>query len=384
MITAVALLAALGAGFLVAALTGGLMVVMGPRDRPDGAHKAHAAVTPSGGGLAILAGALAVLVLTWMAGQPLDHPAVGPVLLAVVAVGTLGLLDDIHVVATRLKLVLLAVAAAILVTVGGLQAGLGFVGLTGPVPPGGLWWGLAAAGGWLWVMVTVNTVNFQDGANGVAIGSALVGLCSLAGLGLAAGAAGDLVVLALALAAGCGGFLIWNSPSGRLFAGDTGALAVGMGLASIGLALTQAGVNALLVALCLLPMLGDVILTVVWRVRHDGGPRVLLRPHRHHLYQWLIRCGRTHAAVARQWWGLSAVCGLAACALQLGTRGADPGPAAGVVAGVFGAAAALFAFRARQIRQRCVPPDLRPAGAPPPAARPGPPAGDRAATGEAP
>jgi Fuc2NAc and GlcNAc transferase len=222
-----------------------------------------------------------------------------------------------------------------------------------PLPERPLWLAaLSVTGSVLWLLVCSNAVNFQDGANGLAMGSGGISLCGMAGLAALAGGPLDVIVLLLGLGAGCGGFLVWNVPAGRLFAGDTGSLAVGFALGTGGLVLARLGVNELLVALCLLPMLADVILTVVWRIRHDGGVRVLTRPHRHHLYQWMIRSGVPVRRVARLWWGKSAAC----CALAVALHGLagllPPALAAALTAGVFAAVAALFAVLSRRWRRQ--------------------------------
>ena len=337
-----------------AALSAGICAALirwGPRDQPGG-HKVHVTPTPVAGGIGIWAGALGV---TWLAQTTGDHGVAfsGAVLHLVLLASfgaLLGLIDDIKVVATRIKLGLLSVAAA--AALAGLMADLAFlpVALTG--------WPaivLGIMGTWLWIMVCANAVNFMDGSNGLAIGSVAVALVFLAGLAALQAGAQMTVVLALAGAAGCIGFLVWNLP-GRIFAGDTGSLFIGLWFAGTGLLATQQGVNAALVALCLLPVLADVILTIVWRVRHDGGVRVLTQPHRHHLYQWLRRSGAPALQVALVWWGATGLCG--AVALALAASGLDRGWTPLLV---LLAAAVLLAIIGRTIRQRIGAPVTPPA-----------------------
>lgn len=336
------LLLALPAGALVSVVVCAALVRWGPQDHPGG-HKVHATPTPVAGGLGVWAGTLVAVGLghgaggagAWSPGAPLIL-----VLLASLGVA-LGLIDDIKVVPTRVKLLLLSIAAA--AAAPGLRADLGFLPIELPV---GLAILLGLAGTWLWIMVCTNAVNFMDGSNGLALGSVAVALVFLSGLAALQPGAGMTVVLALAGAAGCVGFLVWNLP-GKLFAGDTGSLFVGLWFAGTGLLATQQGVNAALVALCLLPVLADVILTIVWRTRHDGGLRVLTQPHRHHLYQWLRRSGQPASRVALIWWGATGLCG--AVALALVTSGLDRG---WVPLLVLLGAAVLAAVIGRAVRQR--------------------------------
>lgn len=99
---------------------------------------------------------------------------------------------------------------------------------------------LAAGAGWesgQWLpallafgaaMVLVNVWNFMDGINGLASGQA-----ALAALGYAALLTGEWHWLALALLAGCVGFLPFNFPRARIFLGDVGSGALGYVLAAL-------------------------------------------------------------------------------------------------------------------------------------------------------
>lgn len=338
-------------GAALSAILCAALIRWGPRDQPGG-HKVHVTPTPVAGGIGIWAGTLIAAALVHVTGglQPLSGGAVTSLVILASSGALLGLIDDVRVVPTRIKLGLLSLLAAIVA--GNLLANLAFL----PVElPGWLAFVIAMTGTWLWIMVCANAVNFMDGSNGLAIGSVAVALLFLAGLAAQAPDARMTVVLALAGVAGCIGFLVWNLP-GRIFAGDTGSLFIGLWFAGTGLLATQQGVNATLVALCLLPVLADVILTIVWRVRHDGGVRVLTQPHRHHLYQWLRRSGAPALQVALIWWGATGLCG--AIALALVASGLDRGwtPLLVLLAG-----AVLLAIIGRAVRQRIGAPAIPPA-----------------------
>lgn len=344
------LLPALLTGAMVSLVVCAALIRWGPRDQPGG-HKVHAAPTPVAGGLGVWAG---TLVAAWLGHDASDAGALyaGAPLVLVVLAGlgmTVGLIDDIKVVPTRIKLLLLSIAAA--AAAPDLRADLAFLPVALPV---GLAVLLGLAGTWLWIMVCTNAVNFMDGSNGLAMGSVAVALVFLAGLAAQQPGAGLTVMLALAGVAGCVGFLVWNLP-GKLFAGDTGSLFIGLWFAGTGLLATQQGVNAALVALCLLPVLADVILTIVWRARHDGGLRVLTQPHRQHLYQWLRRSGLPAVRVALIWWAATGLCGTVALALV--ASGLDRGWTPLLVLLV---AAVLAGIIGRAVRQRLGPPPAAP------------------------
>lgn len=298
--------------FLVSALICAGLVLWGPRDRPGG-HKVHLAPTPVAGGLGIWIGTLTAIGMTsFGAGWHGLWQGVPLVVILLASFGAvLGLVDDIKVVPTSIKMLLLSVAAAMAVPT--LQANPDFVPIM--LPPG-LELGLVLVGSWLWIMVCANAVNFMDGSNGLAIGSVTIAMVFLTLLIFQLLQPRESLILTVAGVVGCLGFLVWNLP-GKLFAGDTGSLFIGLWFAGVGLIATHEGANAALVALCLLPILADVIATIVWRARHDGGLRVLAQPHRHHLYQWLRRSGFSAMQVALIWWAATAVCGALALTLTI-------------------------------------------------------------------
>lgn len=306
------------AAFGVALAAGRLMMAAGLTDPPDAARKLHRTPTPTAGGLGIMAGAgagFALFASLSAAGVPDGMTAV---LLFGLLAGALGLVDDMLALGARPKLVVMVLAAFALTAFGPraetLGAGLAWMSegeaaaRTLHLPAA-----LAIAGSALWLLVLVNAVNFIDGANGVAMGSLGVGLVFLGGLSAAQGA-WPVAALAWTLAAGCGGFLVWNAPAGRLFSGDCGALGAGALAGGAGLLACEAGVSAWAVALCFLPILADAILTVAWRARQ--GHRVTT-PHKHHAYQVAVQAGASHGKVALLYAGLTFHCGLSAVAGHL-------------------------------------------------------------------
>jgi phospho-N-acetylmuramoyl-pentapeptide-transferase len=107
-------------------------------------------------------------------------------------------------------------------------------------------WNLTATG---WVILAVfiivgtsNAVNLTDGLDGLAAGSSTFCFGVLAIIGYwqfrhfdiyRLHAALDLALFAVGLVGACLGFLWWNAPPARIIMGDTGALAIGTGLAAL-------------------------------------------------------------------------------------------------------------------------------------------------------
>ncbi len=105
----------------------------------------------------------------------------------------------------------------------------------------------------------------------------------------------DIAIMCFALTGALAGFLVWNIP-GRLFAGDAGALFTGAMLGALSLLLVQARPDWVwLPPLLLLPILADVLLTLMWRARHR---KPLFSAHRDHAYQIALKAGLKHWQVA--------------------------------------------------------------------------------------
>jgi UDP-N-acetylmuramyl pentapeptide phosphotransferase/UDP-N-acetylglucosamine-1-phosphate transferase len=304
---------ALGA-FLVATILGGLLSLSGPVDRPR-ERGMHLDPTPTAGGLAIIA-ATAFSALIYLHYLRLDN--VGVTLAFAATLGLIGAVDDVFDVGAKPKLALqlLFVAALWLRyhTPSVIPVGFDHWLL---LPP----W-LMAVGLVLWSMVAINAVNFMDGSNGLIAGAMAIILGGVGLAGFEPGLGSPLSPLALFAAAACLGFLVWNFPRARLFQGDAGALFLGgliaaMPLLGEGEPSIDRQTHLLTIPIALLPILTDVLLTLLMRARRRSS---LLDAHKEHLYQrWLAAHGGNHAALAWRFWAITAgftLAGLAASRWQ--------------------------------------------------------------------
>jgi len=238
--------------------------------------------TPTMGGLAIVAGALGGYGLSDLISEirPSFESTITRsgllVMAAIGAAGLVGFLDDwIKVTRARnlglnakLKTAgLLAVAvlfAVLTVNLTGVHTQLSF--LRHDIPG----WQLGSVGWVIWAVIliyaTSNAVNLTDGLDGLAAGSGIFSFAAYTLMGFwmfrqsqaasavvlvdgvpkvfatANGAdiygvphALDLAVVAVAMLAGCAGFLWFNAAPADIFMGDTGSLAIGTGLAALAL-----------------------------------------------------------------------------------------------------------------------------------------------------
>lgn len=299
-----ALVLALLATALVAAAGTALVLAYARRARlldAPGRRRSHAAPTPRGGGAGPLLAWLAALAVVATLGLAPGTVASWALAAGTLAVALVGLLDDHRPLPAWPRLLIHALAAAVLL--------LSVIG----VPAGGRGW-LAWALLLPSLVAVLNFWNFMDGIDGIAGMQTLFVATALA---LSALLAGD-TALALAsglLAAAAAGFLPFNFPRARIFLGDVGS--GGLGFAVAGLLLLGWARGVLPAGLALLlpsAFLIDAGLTLLSRMLRK---RRWYTAHREHLYQWLVRRGRSHARVVALFlaWNLLIVTPLAIAVL---------------------------------------------------------------------
>ncbi len=273
---------------------------IGQQIREDGPamHQGKAG-TPTLGGIAML-GALVVGYLVSHAGTGVTFSRDGfLVVLATLAAGGIGLIDDLIKVRNRRSLGLnkrakfgaqLVVAAGFAFAAvfwAGANTHLSFTRWDLPGTqlgqPGWLIWAV-------FVMVgTGNAVNLTDGLDGLASGAATFNFATLAIIGYwqfrhvsiyHVGAALDLAVTSVAFAGACLGFLWWNAAPAKIFMGDTGALAIGTGLAALVLLMDVQLLLVIIGGLFVLETLSVVAQVVSFRLFHRRVFR--MAPFHHH------------------------------------------------------------------------------------------------------
>ena len=254
-------------------------------DRPN-ERSSHAAPTPRGGGIAVIAAILGAWLLVMAAG--LAPPRVGMVMAGAALLAVVSWRDDLGGLSPAIRLAAQSVAVGL-----GLlampRAGGAFLGLLPPALD-------AAAVALVWVWF-VNLFNFMDGFDGIA-GSEAAAIAFGLVLFAAAGIGRDpgLAALAAAVAAAALGFLAWNWAPARIFLGDVGSVPLGYLLGFLLLA-TAAGGHWKLALILPLYFLADATLTLLRRLLR--GERVW-QAHREHFYQRAVRRGLGHADIVRR------------------------------------------------------------------------------------
>lgn len=244
---------------------------------PGGRH-AHQHPTPLLGGLAMwVAFTIAVLAFVHT-----DLPTVGVIVVSGLAMVVL-IADDKRGMRPLVKLGVQVALALLAVLAFGIQ--IKFFSLPGGhIVQLGL---LVVPVSGFWLVGMQNTVNFLDGADGLAAG--VVAIVALI-LMLAAGQLLQLEVVQLsgALAGCCAGFLVFNFPPARIFMGDSGAhfLGIALGMISI-LGVAKVAVAFALAApvLALAVPIADTGWAILRRRRLGRSVATADRFHLHHRLQ---------------------------------------------------------------------------------------------------
>jgi UDP-GlcNAc:undecaprenyl-phosphate GlcNAc-1-phosphate transferase len=198
---------------------------IGAVDKPGG-RKTHQHVTPLMGGVAIFLGFALVMFLAQdilYFTEQRKGVALGATLIFL-----MGLLDDIWGLTAKIRLLSQIFAVGILIKYGAI---LSFLPET--------WWGQLGEYliTFLWVVGITNAINFLDGMDGLASGTAAINATFFSLVALRAGGS-EMLLLALALAGSCVGFLPFNfrrHKPASIFLGDSGSNFLGFTLAGIGI-----------------------------------------------------------------------------------------------------------------------------------------------------
>jgi phospho-N-acetylmuramoyl-pentapeptide-transferase len=160
-------------------------------------------------------------------------------------------------------------------------------------------WNLTSVG---WVLLavlliagTTNAVNLTDGLDGLAAGSSIYAFITMTVVAFWAfrhpevyevNHALDLAVIAAAMVGGITGFLWWNAPPAQVFMGDTGALAIGAGLATLALTLNVMLLLPIVGALFVFETLSVIVQVGSFRVFHRRVFRMAPVHHHFELGGW--------------------------------------------------------------------------------------------------
>lgn len=308
------------AGLITAAIMPAFIRVMrkdgiGQQVRADG-PQTHLVKqgTPTMGGVIMLVGImLTVLLLArWT-------PDLILCVVATIATGLLGLLDDIESVSHGRSLGLTPsqkMAGLIVISVAFCLFAVNWVGIAPTVTfPGGLVIDLGVLTStiagvqvpWLYVLFVFlllaglsNAVNLTDGLDGLAGGTVMVVMLAMAMVAFSYDEI-NLAVFAGACAGACVGFLWHNCYPASIFMGDTGSLALGAGFAALAV-LTKTEVTSLVMGGLFICEALSVMLQVI--SFKTTGKRIFLMAPLHHHFE---KKGWSETKVIIRFWIVSAM-----------------------------------------------------------------------------
>lgn len=294
---AVALTASLvGTRFLINALERRKIGQPIREDGPQG-HITKAG-TPTMGGVAIVGAAAIAWIISDLSGAVYTRRG-ALCMAAIVLAGVVGLVDDglkvfrernlgLNKRAKMIGLLVVAIGfAAGMLAFTNVKTTISFTRYDYPgieIGPVG-WIALAV----LLFIATTNAVNLTDGLDGLAAGSSIFAFAAYTVIAFwgfrhidiySDESFLDTAVVAAAMLGACAGFLWWNAAPAKIFMGDTGALAIGAGLAALALS-----TNTVL----LLPIIGGLfvmetvsVILQVGSFRMFGRRIFRMAPMHHH------------------------------------------------------------------------------------------------------
>ncbi len=279
----------------------------GAIDHPN-ERKVHKSPIPTSGGIAIIAGFYAAIIISGAVHQVPTRALVG-ISVGAIFIAAVGFIDDRIDIPARIKLVLQIVSAAPL-----LAAGVTISMVSHPLARQAelalpLWLAWVVTIGW--VVAATNAINLIDGVDGLASGVVAISSVALAFIALQWGQLG-VALLCGALAGAAVGFLVWNWHPASILMGDTGAYFMGYLIAGVTIqgAFKMAAAIAIFVPLLILavPLL-DTFLSPVRRILRGQHP---FKADRDHLHHRLIALGLSETRVVLLTYIITAVCGAVA------------------------------------------------------------------------
>ncbi len=299
----VILLVGFGVTMVLTALWRRLAPTLGFMDIP-GTRRLHAHPTPSAGGLAIFGGfhaaCAAIYFVPWLpfSGQLSVHWWFDFFIVSLCVV-VVGLIDDRFRLKPWTKLMGQIIVAGIAYYLG-MQIGK----LFGAPLPGIVDFVLTVG----WFLVMMNAFNLIDGMDGLAAGLGIIAAMGV-GVSLAFRHHPNDVMVCMALAGACAGFLRHNFYPAKVFMGDTGSMLIGCAIAALalgssskGMAMASVGVPILAVGV---PILDAGL--AVWRrsvrswmqdTASAGTVKDIATADAEHLHHRLLRQGWSQRQVA--------------------------------------------------------------------------------------
>jgi len=283
-------------------------------DKPNSAHKSHTNPVPYLGGVAIILGVVSTSYLTlFLSPFTIDDLMLATSVLApAIALGIIGLWDDLKNLSPLPRFIGQSIAGLIIAVILILSDNLGN-------PTGLVLIDILVSV--IWVVGICNSINFFDNLDGGAAGTVAISSVLLTYLALSTDQF-FIAALSIVIAGSTLGFLIWNKTPARIYMGDAGALFLGVLLATLTVrfepkAESTLGSFATPLLLLAIPIL-DTSVAVFSRLRRKISP---FQGGRDHLSHRLVRAGLSRKLAAIILWGLTGLFGIFAVLISLPNSG---------------------------------------------------------------
>jgi len=272
-----------------------LALNLGITDKPNQAHKTHQEPIPYLGGLAIVLGSVGVTYSSTFLSDFTRQTFLlaSTIILPAILMAIIGLVDDIKQLSPWPRFfaqnVLALIASMGLIVTDTLGSPFGFPAIDFVITM-------------LWLVGITNSINFFDNIDGGASGA--IAICSFA-LTVIAISNGQFLIAAMSavLTGSTLGFLVWNKPPARIYMGDSGALFLGILVATLTIRLdskAELGNFGIFIPIFLLaiPIL-DTSVAVIKRISRGVSP---FQGGKDHLSHRLMRRGlKKQSAVVSLW-----------------------------------------------------------------------------------
>jgi len=253
-------------------------------DAPSESHKTHKNPVPYLGGVAI---ALGVSIVTYIASLASNFSRetfllASSVLIPAIIMGIVGLIDDIRNLSPWPRFIIQSLfgiaISALLVATNTLGSPFGNSWIDIPITT-------------LFIVGITNSINFFDNIDGGASGALAISALYLFMLSWQ-GEQFLIAALSIVLAGATLGFLLWNKPPARIYMGDSGALFLGILIATLAIRYDPNPIDrissfAIPLLLLAIPIL-DTTVAVASRVKRGISP---FQGGRDHLSHRLMRRG---------------------------------------------------------------------------------------------
>jgi UDP-GlcNAc:undecaprenyl-phosphate/decaprenyl-phosphate GlcNAc-1-phosphate transferase len=267
-----------------------LAIRLGMVDFPDSHRKLHREPIALCGGLVLLMSLFGTLTIFFLGSQGywlilrerwFEAISLG---LGAIAIVGLGLLDDRFTLRGRQKLFGQILICLSIIGFGFTIDSLGILGVTCPL-------GLLAIPVTLgWLLLSINSVNLIDGADGLCSSIGWIAFAALAAIGWYTGNHMESMIAA-SMAGALLGFLIYNLPPAKVFLGDAGSMLVGLILGVLAMRSWIKDANTVALATPVVLMAIPLFDSSMAIIRRKLTGRSVFTVDRGHLHHNLIRFG---------------------------------------------------------------------------------------------